>query len=236
MYRQTQIKPFDLARFRREAEKLKQTEQPYLGFLFLGALAVLDERWDGGGKLAELENCIEKARMLPHDTDILYSGYCNALVRLGAREAAASVVAEYAVILTDSISGLKSCLEYTRFTGQIGLAEDIIARLEGLGKDMDIYAQEMRDLKSVIDESSIRVLLARAGELMRGFGLVNIGSERNFTEDGFFLNLLLLPDSDKEKAWKCDIALTDLKVRYSLDNGIDLSRFILGCDIAGDPV
>lgn len=234
MYRKTLVRPFDVARWRREAEKLKQTAEPYPGWLGLAVLSVFDGKLSDEGKLAQLEDNIGKARALPHDALTVYHTHFNCLMRLGLRDAARTLTEEYAQTLTDDKEALQRCSDHAFINGQTGLAEEMGARLSKLGVDVSASSDQIRDLKEALSEDDLKPLLAQAARTLRDFGLIDMSCHTERTEDGVFFDMGLLADSDIEKAAECDIALTRLKVRYARENSINLNRFVLGCRVLED--
>lgn len=234
MHRKTCIRPFDLARAKRDAEKLLKTHAPHQGYLCLAELAVFEDA-PLQTRLKSVEEYLNKVRLLPHDIYHYYITYCNCLVRLGERRSAYSVLDEYVDILEDDIEALKGCLEYTRFTGQISLSEKVINKLNKLGKDMTKEVEEIKRIKTVINESYLKELLVSAGEVLRSYSLINDGLnlDCSYVEDEIFYELTVLADSDEDKVASCDIELSRLKIKFAREKGINLSRFVLGCAVGG---
>lgn len=233
MYLRTHIRPFELARWRREAEKLKQTNEPYLGWLGLAVLSVFDGKLSDEEKLAQLEGNTARARALPHDAYTVYNAHYNCLMRLGLRNAACKLTEEYVQTLTDDKEALQRCANHAFINGQMGLAEEIDARLSKLGLDVSASAGQIRDVREALSENDLKPLLAQAVHTLRQSGLIDISCHTERTEDGLFFDMGLLEDSDIGQAAECDIALTRLTVRYARENGINLNRFVLGCRVLG---
>ncbi|OFM01764.1 MULTISPECIES: hypothetical protein [unclassified Neisseria] len=234
MRSKTCIRPFDLTRAKRDAEKLLKTHAPHQGYLCLAELAVFEDA-PLQTRLKSVEEYLNKASRLPHDTRNYYITYCNCLVRLGERKSAYSVLDKYVDILEDDIEALRGCFEYTRFTGQISLSEKVINKLNKLGKDMTKEAEEIKRIKTVINESYLKELLVYAGEVLRSYSLINDGLnlDCSYAEDEIFYELTVLADSDEDKVASCDIELSRLKIKFAREKGINLSRFVLGCAVRG---
>lgn len=230
----SKIKPLSLIRIEEEAKKLLKTEDAYFGYLCLACHAAFDDR----DNLTNQERFVNVQRYLDQasqcygcDPKIYFQIYYLIFAKLGMFSQLYPVVEECAdSLLDDNIEGLTECLKFTMATGQMSLSEQILAKLNKLEKGDDRF-QYRSVPKQVISESDARALLLEARKLVYTLGLFERGVHHEYDEPDFFHTIILLADSDEKLAAECDIELSRLKIRFAQEHGLDLSRFILGCEI-----
>lgn len=228
------LKPFKLARLTVEARKLFNTPEAYFGYATLGALAVFDDKLTDDEKLSAAEKKFDIARQCPHDAYVVDMFLFNSLVRLHRREQAYALAERLFSLAGDMPERLYACFNRSLFTGQLNLMGRITDRLEKLGKDVKKERETFMALsESGVDEKHLRGLLVEAGRVMKQFNLFH-SADRIDTDDNIaYLTLLAIPDSDPEAVADCDIAISRAKVRYALEHGLDLSKLVIGCELAG---
>ncbi|WP_225747606.1 hypothetical protein [Eikenella sp. Marseille-P7795] len=233
-YRVSHLKPFNIARIEQEARKLFRTNEAFRAYTILGAVSVFKEDLTYEQKIAEMQVNFDAARRLPHSIYDVEMCYFNSLIRLHMRESAYEL-AEYLFELSaDNPDWLRACFNRGSFTGQLGLMEKVIARLDKLGKDTMNEKERIGILRAsgVAEEHLIR-LLAQAGHAMKESGVAYLADAVDTDGDAAYLTLLAVSDADPEAVADCDIAISRAKVRYALEHGLDLSRLVIGCELAG---
>ena len=228
------LKPFKLARLTVEARKLFNTPEAYIGYVTLGALAVFDDNLTDDEKLSAAEKKFDIARQYPHDAYLVDAFLFNSLARLHRREQAYAVAERLFSLAGDMPERLYACFNRSLFTGQLNLMGRITDRLEKLGKDVKKERAIFMALSaSGVDEKHLRGLLVEAGRVMKQFNLFHSADRIDTDDDIAYLTLLAIPDSDPEAVADCDIAISRAKVRYALEHGLDLSKLVIGCELAG---
>lgn len=228
------LKPFKLARLTVEAKKLFNTPEAYIGYVTLGALAVFDDNLTDDEKLSAAEKKFDIARQYPHDAYLVDVFLFNSLARLHRREQAYAVAERLFSLAGDMPERLYACFNRSLFTGQLNLMGRITDRLEKLGKDVKKERAIFMALSaSGVDEKHLRGLLVEAGRVMKQFSLFHSADRIDTDDDIAYLTLLAIPDSDPEAVADCDIAISRAKVRYALEHGLDLSKLVIGCELAG---
>ena len=228
------LKPFKLARLTVEARKLFNTPEAYFGYVTLGALAVFDDNLTDDEKLSAAEKKFDIARPYPHDAYVVDAFLFNSLVRLHRREQAYALAERLFILAGDMPERLYACFNRSCFTGQLNLMGRITDRLEKLGKDVKKERETFMALSALgVDEKHLRGLLVEAGRVMKQFNLFYSADIIDTDDDIAYLTLLAIPDSDPEAVADCDIAISRAKVRYALEHGLDLSKLVIGCELAG---
>lgn len=232
-YRVSYLKPFNIARIEQQARKLFRTDEAFMAYTILGAVSVFKEDLTDGQKIAEMQANFDAARRLPHPAYDVEVFYFNSLIRLHMRESAYEL-AEYLFELSaDNPDWLRASFNRGSFTGQLGLMEKVIARLDKLGKDTMNEKERISILRaSGVAEEHLKRLLAQVGYAMKNAGLAYLADTVDTDGNTAYLTLLAVSDADPEAVADCDIAISRAKVRYALEHGIDLSRLVIGCELA----
>ena len=233
-YYASHLKPFKLARLTDEAKKLFNTSEAYIGYVTLGALAVFYDNLTDDQKLSAAEKKFDIARQCPHDAYVVDAFLFNSLARLHRREQAYALAERLFSLAGDMPERLYACFNRSCFTGQLNLMSRITDRLERLGKNVKEEREIIMALSaSGVAEEHLRGLLVEAGRVMKQFNLFH-SADRIDTDDNIaYLTLLAIPDSDPEAVADCDIAISRAKVCYALEHGLDLSKLVIGCELAG---
>ena len=234
-YYASHLKPLKLERLTVEARKLFHTSEAYFGYVTLGALAVFDDdNLTDDEKLSAAEKKFDIARQCPHDAYVVDVFLFNSLARLHRREQAYALAERLFSLAGDMPERLYACFNCSLFTGQLNLMGRITDRLEKLGKDVKKERAIFMALSaSGVDEKHLRGLLVEAGRVMKQFNLFHSADRIDTDDDIAYLTLLAIPDSDPEAVADCDIAISRAKVRYALEHGLDLSKLVIGCELAG---
>ena len=228
------LNPLKLKRLTVEAEKLFNTPEAYIGYATLGVLAVFDDKLTDDEKLSAAEKKFAIARQYPHDAYAVDVFLFNSLSRLHRREQAYELAERLFRLAGDMPERLYACFNCSLFTGQLNLMGRITDRLEKLGKDVKKERAIFMALSaSGVDEKHLRGLLVEAGRVMKQFNLFHSADRIDTDDDIAYLTLLAIPDSDPEAVADCDIAISRAKVRYALEHGLDLSKLVIGCELAG---
>ena len=229
------LKPFKLARLTVEARKLFNTPEAYFGYVTLGALAVFDDNLlTDDEKLSAAEKKFDIARQYPHDAYVVDAFLFNSLVRLHRREQAYALAERLFSLAGDMPERLYACFNRSLFTGQLNLMGRITDRLEKLGKDVKKEREKFMALSALgVAEEHLKGLLVEAGHVMKQFNLFHSANIIDTDDNIAYLTLLAIPDSDPEAVADCDIAISRAKVRYALEHGLDLSKLVIGCELAG---
>lgn len=233
-YRVSRLKPFYIARLEQEAKKLLKTDKPFMAYVMLGALAVFKDHLTEEQRMAEMQANFNAARRLPHDAYDVESLYFNSLIRLNKREFAYSLAESLFELSGDDPSCLRASFNRSSFTGQLDLMEKVVERLDKLGKDTMEETGRINVLRaSGVSEEHLKRLLVVAGDAMNKFGLAHWAETVDTDGDTAYLTLLTVSDADPDAVADCDIDISRAKVRYSLENGIDLSKLVISCELAG---